>query len=85
METAVKAMRLGAKNVVSKPASIDEILAAFEDEVAENSPEYPTLEELEWEHIQRVLVENNWNISRTAKELGLHRRSLQRKLAAREN
>ena len=47
------------------------------------APEVPTLERVEWEHIQRVLADCGGNITRAARALGLHRRSLQRKLAAR--
>lgn len=77
------ALKNGAFNLVQKPASLDEILKAFED--AENQTilplEIPSLEEVEKEHINRVLKEHGGNISRSAKALGIHRRSLQRKLS----
>lgn len=84
--TAVAATQAGATNYLCKPASIDEILTAF-DNAAEAAPEIPSepisVERMEWEHIQRVLAENNQNISATARALGMHRRTLQRKLQKR--
>ena len=84
--TAVDAMRLGATNYVPKPADADDVLAAFEraeasplDVVAVEFP-VPTLARAEWEHINRVLGDCGGNISEAARRLGLHRRSLQRKL-----
>ncbi len=88
ISTAVDAMRLGADNFLQKPASVDEILLAFEGALPrENWPnselpfEVPTLERAEWEHITRVLAECQGNVVRAAKALGLHRRTLQRKLS----
>ena len=84
--TAVEAVKLGAINYLCKPASTDEILAAFSDtpdihvDVPENRP---SVDRLEWEHIQRVLSEHQGNISATARALGMHRRTLQRKLNKR--
>jgi two-component system response regulator RegA len=84
--TAVEAMRLGAVNFVSKPADADDVLAAFsiEDPAAEpdssGEVEAPSLARAEWEHIQRVLADCGGNVSEAARRLGLHRRSLQRKL-----
>lgn len=81
--TTVEAMRLGAKNYLTKPANADDILAALQEEAF--SPEPPaqamSLSRMEWEYIQRVLAECDGNISQAARLLGLHRRSLQRKLA----
>ncbi len=87
--TVVEAIKLGADNYLCKPANTEEILKAlFEDETDENLPheladiESPlSVQRLEWEHIQRILRENNGNISAAAKALGMHRRTLQRKLA----
>lgn len=87
ISTAVEAMRLGAVNYVPKPADARDILAAFER--AERAPleglsedfEAPSLERAEWEHIQRVLAECEQNISRAARRLRIHRRTLQRKLS----
>ncbi len=83
--TAVEAIRRGAMNYLPKPADADRILAAFHPEarrpVLPNDP--PSLRRLEWEHIQRVLTEHNGNISAAARALGMHRRTLQRKLQKR--
>ncbi len=83
--TAVQATKSGARNYLCKPARIDEILAAFDDQApeAEVATQPPSLDRLEWEHLQRVLQENDGNISATARALGMHRRTLQRKLQKR--
>ncbi|WP_106478240.1 response regulator transcription factor [Phytohalomonas tamaricis] len=85
--TAVEAIKLGAVNYLCKPADADEILASLDSEagnpdteIAENPP---SVNRLTWEHIQRVLQENDGNISATARSLGMHRRTLQRKLQKR--
>ena len=89
LSTAVQAIKLGAINYLAKPVNVQSILKAFEDEppeeVADENEEFsPTpLKQLEWEHIQRVLDENEGNISSTARQLGMHRRTLQRKLQKR--
>jgi len=84
--TAVSAIKLGAVNYLAKPAGLDEILAAFA--AAQAAPELPpvslpSLERVEWEHIQRALDEHGGNVAATARALGLHRRTLQRKLGKR--
>ena len=82
--TAVEAIKLGATQYLSKPANTDEIVAAFDHSANSDAPikARPTqIENLEWEHIQRVLHEHNDNISATARALNMHRRTLQRKLA----
>jgi len=87
--TALEAIRLGATHYLTKPADADEILAAFEREThaapssATLEHETPSLARAEWEHIQRVLTDCNGNVSQAARLLGLHRRSLQRKLSKR--
>ncbi|ARN74617.1 two-component system response regulator [Oceanicoccus sagamiensis] len=85
--TAVEAVKLGAVNYLCKPANTDEILAAFaniEGDAAASIPEQrPSVDRLEWEHIQKVLAEQDGNISATARALGMHRRTLQRKLNKR--
>lgn len=85
--TALEAVRLGATHYLSKPADVDEILAAFArkhqsgDEVIAPLPDaVPSLARIEWEHIQRVLTDCGGNVSHAARLLGVHRRSLQRKL-----
>ena len=84
ISTAMEAVRLGAKDYLIKPTDVDQILAILqreEDVVADDATfESPTLERVEWEHIQRVLLDCGGNISEAARVLGLHRRSLQRKL-----
>ena len=80
--TAVEAVRSGAVHYLSKPVDIDQILAAFEGKSnASRALEVPSLARVEWEHIQRVLSDCEGNISQAARLLGLHRRSLQRKLS----
>ncbi|MFL0795939.1 MAG: response regulator transcription factor [Cellvibrionaceae bacterium] len=86
--TAVDAIKLGAINYLCKPSSLEDILGAFNHQENEASPtkvnDQPhSVERLEWEHIQRVLAENEGNISATARALGMHRRTLQRKLQKR--
>jgi two-component system response regulator RegA len=81
--TAVEAVKLGATQYLSKPANADEIVAAFGHVATEDAPlnaKPQSVERLEWEHIQRVLAENQGNISATARALNMHRRTLQRKL-----
>ncbi|KAA1188521.1 response regulator [Pseudohalioglobus sediminis] len=85
--TAVEATKAGATNYLCKPATIDEVLAAFGDDPGTEEVEIPaepiSVERLEWEYIQRVLNDNEGNISATARALGMHRRTLQRKLQKR--
>lgn len=82
--TAVEAVRRGAVHYLTKPADADEILAAFQGEsgASDAAIEWQpmSLDRVQWEHINRVLVECGGNISEAARVLGLHRRSLQRKL-----
>jgi two-component system response regulator RegA len=87
--TALQAVRLGATHYLTKPADADEILAAFDPErkPPDSAPglehEAPSLARAEWEHIQRVLTDCSGNVSHAARVLGVHRRSLQRKLSKR--
>lgn len=84
--TAVDAMRLGATSYLSKPADVDDIITAFaRSERPVLDPSHiehtvPSLARAEWEHINRVLRDCGSNVSMAARSLGLHRRSLQRKL-----
>jgi len=83
--TAVEAIRLGAVHYLTKPADADQIIAALQrgaapDESA-SAGEPLSLARAEWEHINAVLVSVSGNISEAARRLGLHRRSLQRKLS----
>jgi two-component system response regulator RegA len=84
--TAIEAMRVGATYFVAKPADADDLLAAFERgeapplEGARTEYVPPSLARAEWEHISRVVSDCGGNISEAARRLGIHRRSLQRKL-----
>ena len=85
--TAISAMKLGADHYLSKPADADQILAVYErlrtagPETLETPDTVPTLARVEWEHMQRVLADCAGNVSQAARLLGIHRRSLQRKLS----
>ncbi|MFK7989162.1 MAG: response regulator transcription factor [Sandaracinaceae bacterium] len=81
--TAVEAVRRGAHDYLTKPADLDEILRALlrEGDAPPPPETVPSLARTEWEHIHRVLEECEGNISKAARLLGIHRRSLQRKLA----
>jgi len=87
--TAVAAIKAGAWDYACKPLDADEILQKLHLEDSgiaplSDVPEQPlSVDRLEWEHIQRVLTENDGNISATARNLGMHRRTLQRKLQKR--
>lgn len=83
--TAVDAMRRGAVNYLCKPVTAHQLLAAFDnpEHTSVLRPEPPSVEEMEWEHIQRVLNEHEGNVSATARALNMHRRTLQRKLQKR--
>lgn len=88
--TTVKAIKLGADNYLAKPADTEAILLALDsdaedtvDGVALGGVQPMSVGRLEWEHIQRVLQENQGNVSATARALNMHRRTLQRKLAKR--
>ncbi len=89
--TAVEAVHRGAIDYLTKPVDTEQIIAAFArhenrdkadaDEPADITPEnIPSLARVEYEHIQRILNDCGGNISATARKLGIHRRSLQRKL-----
>jgi len=84
--TALEAVRGGADHYMSKPVDADQIIASFRSlpncSGSDGAPAaVPSLARVEWEHIQRVLTDCGGNISLAAKQLGLHRRSLQRKLS----
>ena len=85
--TAVEAIKRGACNYLCKPADADDVLTALISQHADLEtlvPENPmSVDRLQWEHIQRVLADHEGNISATARALGMHRRTLQRKLQKR--
>jgi two-component system, response regulator RegA len=81
--TALEAVRLGASDYLSKPVDADEVTRALTEPNSRESPPHPppTLARVVWEHINRVLMDCDGNVTATAQALGIHRRSLQRKLA----
>lgn len=87
ISTAVEAIKLGAHDYLPKPADADDVMRALLDVQPQSAapvPDQPlSVQRLEWEHIQRVLAEQGGSISATARALGMHRRTLQRKLATR--
>lgn len=82
--TAVEAIKLGAKHYLTKPVDADEVVTALyrdEGDTTVSPPEQPcSIKRLEWERIHEVLHQCDGNISETARRLGMHRRTLQRKL-----
>jgi ActR/RegA family two-component response regulator len=82
--TAVEAIKLGACHYLAKPSNTDDIEAAFgraEGDAEVSLTERPTsIKTLEWERIHEMLAETGFNISETARRLGMHRRTLARKL-----
>ncbi len=82
--TAVEAIKLGAIHYLTKPANADEIVAALHKNAGDPSvqiSETPlSVKRLEWEHLQKVLMQHDGNISAAARALNMHRRTLQRKL-----
>ena len=85
--TAVEAIKLGAVHYLTKPANADEIVSALHKNEGDSSvliSENPlSVKRLEWEHLQKVLMQHDGNISSAARALNMHRRTLQRKLDKR--
>ena len=85
--TTIAALKKGADHYLSKPADADEILAVYDKLRSATSDQQaapttvPTLARVEWEHMQRVITDCDGNISQASRLLGIHRRSLQRKLS----
>jgi two-component system response regulator RegA len=86
--TAVETIKLGASHYLAKPSNTDDIEAAFrkaEGNVQIEVVDRPTtIKTLEWERIHQTLIETDFNISETARRLGMHRRTLARKLEKRQ-
>ncbi len=88
ISTAVEAVKLGACHYLAKPSNTDDIEAAFglkagnaEVELTNRSSSIKTLE---WERINEVLAETGFNLSEAARRLGMHRRTLMRKLEKKQ-
>ena len=83
--TAVEAIKRGADHYLAKPTTVEAILRTLNedatDEAAEAEATMTPLSRLEWEHIQQAMIDSSGNVSAAARLLGMHRRSLQRKLA----
>lgn len=89
INTAVEAIKLGACHYLAKPSNTDDIEAAFAraetgNVEAQITARTTSIKTLEWERINETLAETGFNISETARRLGLHRRTLARKLAKRQ-
>jgi two-component system response regulator RegA len=86
--TAVEAIKLGASHYLAKPSNTDDIEAAFArgqgNVDAPLTPRHSSIKTLEWERIHETLAETEFNISETARRLGMHRRTLARKLGKRQ-
>lgn len=79
--TTIEAIKAGACYYLAKPANVDDIIKAFSEQQPEAKKEKKTsIKNLEWEYIHQTLVETDFNISKAAKLLGMHRRTLARKL-----
>ncbi len=82
--TAVEAIKLGARHYLAKPANTDDIEAAFTRTEGETDVDLTnratSIKTLEWERIHETLADTGFNISETARRLGMHRRTLARKL-----
>jgi two-component system response regulator RegA len=82
--TAVEAIKLGATHYLTKPANADEIVNALHKNEGDSSVSISknplSVRRLEWEHLQKVLMQHGGNVSAAARALTMHRRTLQRKL-----
>ena len=86
--TAVEAVKLGACHYLAKPSNTDDIEAAFNNAEGNVETEIKgratSIKTLEWERIHETLAQTGFNISETARRLGMHRRTLARKLAKQQ-
>lgn len=82
--TAVEAIKLGVIHYLTKPTDVETILKALMQDKADTNLDIPNtplpVKRLEWEHLQKVLLENDGNVTKAADKLNMHRRTLQRKL-----
>lgn len=87
IRTAIEAIKLGAADYLTKPASVDEVISALQRDRGNDSlavgKKTMSVHRVEWEHICKVLHANNGNISASARALSMNRRTLQRKLRKR--
>lgn len=87
ISTAVDAIKLGARQYFAKPVEVEAIVKALLEDQEPDADAAPdetlSVPRMEWEHIQRVLADNDGNVSATARALKMHRRTLQRKLGKR--
>lgn len=85
ISTAVESIKLGAIHYLTKPAEIDDIIQAFYHDEGDSEMDIElrpmSPRRMEWEHLQKVLHDNEGNISAAARAMGMHRRTLQRKLS----
>ena len=85
--TAVEAIKLGATHYLTKPTNADEIVQALRKNEGNTSVSInknpPSAKRMEWEHLQKVLMQHDGNISAASRALNMHRRTLQRKLDKR--
>jgi len=87
--TAVDAIKLGADDYLSKPVDSQTLVATLKGSkveainITDNAEQTLSAEQVEWQHIQQVLKANQGNISATARQLSMHRKTLQRKLQKR--
>ncbi len=85
ISTAVESIKLGAIHYLTKPADVDDILKAFYHDEGNADIDLQTqpmsAKRMEWEHLQKVLHDHDGNISAAARAMGMHRRTLQRKLS----
>jgi len=89
ISTAIQAIKLGATHYLTKPVNADEVLVAFDKSEGDCkvavAPAPLSVDQLKWEHIQRVLIEHDGNVTAAARALNMHRRTLQRKLSKRSS